>query len=167
MGTKVKRAVFPGSFDPVTTGHVDLIKRAASLFDELIIGILVNSEKEPLFTLEERKYMLKEVSAGISGVSVVSFNGLLVDFVKEVGADVIVRGLRTAADFEYELPLAQANVRLNNQADTVFLATSPEYSFISSSAVKELLRYDGDIREYVPDVVYKRLMNVKGKLFNI
>lgn len=167
MGTKVKRAVFPGSFDPVTTGHVDLIKRAASLFDELIIGILVNSEKEPLFTLEERKYMLKEVSAGISGVSVVSFDGLLVDFVKEVGADVIVRGLRTAADFEYELPLAQANVRLNNQADTVFLATSPEYSFISSSAVKELLRYDGDIREYVPDVVYKRLMNVKGKLFNI
>lgn len=167
MGTKVKRAVFPGSFDPVTTGHVDLIKRAASLFDELIIGILVNSEKEPLFTLEERKYMLKEVSAGISGVSVVSFDGLLVDFVKEVGADVIVRGLRTAADFEYELPLAQANVRLNNQADTVFLATSPEYSFISSSAVKELLRYDGDVREYVPDVVYKRLINVKGKLFNI
>lgn len=167
MWTKVKRAVFPGSFDPVTTGHVDLIKRAASLFDELIIGILVNSGKEPLFTLEDRIYMLKEASAGISGVSVVSFDGLLASFVKEVGADVIVRGLRTSADFEYELPLAQANVRLNSQADTVFLATSPEYSFMSSSAVKELLRYNGDIREYVPDVVYKRLMNVKDKLFNI
>lgn len=156
------RAVFPGSFDPVTTGHVDLIKRAAGLFDELVIGILVNSEKQPLFSVEDRVEMLKEIIAGISGVSVVSFGGLLVDFVREVDADVIVRGLRTATDFEYELPLAQANVRLNRQADTVFLATSPEYSFISSTAVKELLRYNGDIREYVPDVVYKRLIANKN-----
>ena len=157
MWIGVIRAVFPGSFDPVTTGHVDLIKRAAGLFDELVLGILINSEKQPLFSLEERMEMLNEISADIPGVSVASFDGLLVDFGREAGADVIVRGLRTAADFEYELPLAQANVRLNRQADTVFLAASPEYSFISSSAVKELLRYNGDIREYVPDVVYKRL----------
>lgn len=146
-------AVFPGSFDPVTTGHVDLIRRASRMFDRLVVGVLVNSAKQPLFSKEERVAMLREITADQDNIEVSSFEGLLVDFVKEQHADAIVRGLRTPGDFEYELPLAQANHKLSVQADTIFLASAPEYSYISSSAVRELLRYQADISGYVPETV--------------
>ena len=148
-------AVFPGSFDPVTTGHVDLIRRASRMFDRLVVGVLVNSAKQPLFPKEERVAMLREITADQDNIEVSSFEGLLVDFVKEQHADAIVRGLRTPGDFEYELPLAQANHKLSVQADTIFLASAPEYSYISSSAVRELLRYQADISGYVPETVLR------------
>lgn len=153
----MKTAVFPGSFDPVTSGHLDLIKRASKMFDRLILGVLINSSKKPLLTVEERVRLLKEVTKDLKNVEVEAFDGLLVDFVDRCDADVIVRGLRTSNDFEYELPLAQANYKLNESADTIFLATSPEYSYISSSAVKELMRYNDDISGFVPEEALKYL----------
>ena len=158
-------AVFPGSFDPVTTGHVDLIRRASRMFDRLVVGVLVNSAKQPLFSKEERVAMLREITANQVNIEVSSFEGLLVDFVKEQHADAIVRGLRTPGDFEYELPLAQANHKLSVQADTIFLASAPEYSYISSSAVRELLRYQADISGYVPETVL-RYMREHGVVSN-
>ncbi|MCR5624281.1 MAG: pantetheine-phosphate adenylyltransferase [Lachnospiraceae bacterium] len=157
----MSRAVFPGSFDPVTFGHIDLIKRAASVFDELIVGILVNSQKKGLFTTEEREMLISEVTKNIGNVKVTSFDGLLVDFVKLNEADVIIRGVRSSLDFEYELPLAQGNRKLYEKADTMFLLTAPEYSFISSSAVKELIGYNADISDYVPIEVIN-LLKTKG-----
>ena len=148
-------AVFPGSFDPVTIGHMDLIKRALAIFDKLVIGVLANSVKNPFFTEEERVYMLKELTKDMPGTEVMQFNGLLVDFVKETKADAVIRGIRNSIDFEYELPLAQANYKLDYKADTIFLATLPEHSYISSSAVRELVRYKGDIKGFVPNVVYQ------------
>ena len=158
-------AVFPGSVDPVTTGHVDLIRRASRMFDRLVVGVLVNSAKQPLFSKEERVAMLREITADQDNIEVSSFEGLLVDFVKEQHADAIVRGLRTPGDFEYELPLAQANHKLSVQADTIFLASAPEYSYISSSAVRELLRYQADISGYVPETVL-RYMREHGVVSN-
>ena len=158
-------AVFPGSFDPVTTGHVDLIRRASRMFDRLVVGVLVDSAKQPLFSKEERVAMLREITADQDNIEVSSFEGLLVDFVKEQHADAIVRGLRTPGDFEYELPLAQANHKLSVQADTIFLASAPEYSYISSSAVRELLRYQADISGYVPETVL-RYMREHGVVSN-
>mgnify|MGYP003470153107 FL=1 len=153
----MSKAVFPGSFDPVTNGHLDLIKRASKMFDGLVVGVLINSAKKPLFSIEERVEMLEELTSEFGNVTVQSFDGLLVDFVKMTGSDVIVRGLRTSQDFEYELPLAQTNYKLSDGTDTIFLATAPEHSYISSSAVKELLRYSADISDMVPAQVYKRL----------
>ena len=153
----MKTAVFPGSFDPVTSGHLDLIKRASKMFDRLILGVLINSSKKPLLTVKERVRLLKEVTKDLKNVEVEAFDGLLVDFVDRCDADVIVRGLRTSNDFEYELPLAQANYKLNGRADTIFLATSPQYSYVSSSAVKELMRYNADISGYVPMEALKYL----------
>ena len=158
-------AVFPGSFDPVTTGHVDLIRRASRMFDRLVVGVLVNSAKQPLFSKEERVAMLREITADQDNIEVSSFEGLLVDFVKEQHVDAIVRGLRTPGDFEYELPLAQANHKLSVQADTIFLASAPEYSYISSSAVREFLRYQADISGYVPETVL-RYMREHGVVSN-
>ena len=143
-------AVFPGSFDPVTLGHMDLIERAAKMFDRLVVGVLNNSGKDPLFSMEERVYMLKELVCTNPHIEVKAFDGLLADFVRQEQAQAIVRGLRTASDFEYGLPLAKANHQLNEDADTIFLATAPEHSFVSSSAVKELLRYQADISNMVP-----------------
>ena len=150
-------AVFPGSFDPVTKGHMDLIYRASKMFDALVLGVLINSSKQPLLTLEERVKLLGEVTNKMPNVRVEAFEGLLVDFVNKCDADAIVRGLRSAGDFEYELPLAQANYKLNGRADTIFLATSPQYSYVSSSAVKELIRYNADISDFVPMEALKYL----------
>lgn len=146
-------------------GHVDLIRRASRMFDRLVVGVLVNSAKQPLFSKEERVAMLREITADQDNIEVSSFEGLLVDFVKEQHADAIVRGLRTPGDFEYELPLAQANHKLSVQADTIFLASAPEYSYISSSAVRELLRYQADISGYVPETVL-RYMRGHGVVSN-
>lgn len=153
----MKTAVFPGSFDPVTVGHMDLIARSAGMFDRLVLGVLINPGKLPLFSLEERVDMLAELTKDMPNVAVKSFEGLLADFVMEEQAGVIVRGLRTPQDFEYELPLAQANYKLNQSADTIFLATAPEYSYISSSGVKEIYRFGGDIRGMVPELVFEKL----------
>ncbi len=153
----MRTAIFPGSFDPVTNGHMDLIRRSAALFDALVIGVLVNIGKTPLFSPQERVEMLGELTEDLENVSVKSFQGLLADFVAQEQADVIVRGLRTAQDFAYELPLAQANYKLNHKADTIFLATAPEHSYISSSGVKEIFRFGGDIQEMVPGLVQDRL----------
>ena len=152
-------AVYPGSFDPVTNGHMDLIMRAAGMFDQLILGVLVNRAKKPFFSVGERVEMLQELTAQADNITVKSFDGLLIDFVEQEHAGVIVRGLRTSADFEYELPWAQANHKLNHRADTVFLATAPEYSYISSSAVRELAGYQGDISGMVPKLVEQRILD--------
>lgn len=152
-----KTAIYPGSFDPVTFGHLDIIERASKITDELIIGVLKNSSKTPLFSIDERVKMLKEVTKNINNVRVESFDGLLVDFAKEKNAIMIVRGLRAVTDFEYELQLSQTNKVLNNSVDTVFLTTNLKYSYLSSSIVREIASYDGDISEFVPSLIAERI----------
>lgn len=142
--------IYPGSFDPVTIGHLDIIKRSAKLVDKLIIGVLNNSKKKPVFSSEERKKMIEMVTKDLPNVEVETFNGLLVDFATMKKADVIFRGLRAVSDFEYELQIAQLNRNLNQQVDTVFLATSVEYAYLSSSSVREIAAYKGDISSLVP-----------------
>ena len=153
----MSKAVFPGSFDPVTVGHLDLIRRASRMFDELVVGVLINSGKHPMFTRQQRVDMLRELTGDMPHVTVEAFDGLLIDFVDRTGADAIVRGIRNSVDFEYELPLAQGNHKLNSRADTVFLATAPEYSYISSTMVKEVLQFGGDVQGMVPDIVLAQI----------
>lgn len=160
------RAVYPGSFDPVTYGHLDIIRRSRSLADELIVGVLNNKAKTPLFSVEERVKMLEEMTKNMPGVKVVPFEGLLIDFAKEMSAGIVVRGLRAVTDFEYELQMAQTNHKLEPSVETVFLTTSLEYSYLSSTIVKEVAFYHGDISKFVPDVVRERIrekMNQKGE----
>ena len=159
----MKRAIYPGSFDPVTYGHIDIIERASDIFDELIVAVLGNSAKRPLFSVDERVNILKEVLADIPNVKVQSYEGLLVDFAMESNAGVIVRGLRAVTDFEYELQLAQTNKVLNGGVDTLFLTTSLEYAYLSSSTVKEVASYGGDIDKFVPPLVKKLTYEKFGK----
>ena len=149
----MRKAVYPGSFDPVTLGHLDIIERAATLVDELIVGVLVNSAKTPLFSVEERVSMLAEVTKEISNVRVEAFSGLSVDFVKKCGARFIVRGLRAITDFEYELQMAQTNRIMASDIDTLFLTTNLKYAYLSSTTVKEVALYGGDISHFVPETV--------------
>lgn len=151
------RAVYPGSFDPVTKGHLDIIARSADLVDELIVGVLQNNVKSPLFSLEERVNMLLDVTRTIPNVRVESFGGLSVDFVKKCDAQFIVRGLRAITDFDYELQMAQTNRILNRDVDTIFLTTSLEYAYLSSTTVKEVAAYGGDISRFVPSQVVDRV----------
>lgn len=152
----MKRAIYPGSFDPLTLGHLDMIKRSAKIVDELVIGVLNNSAKNSLFSLDERVSMIKEMTESMPNVTVASFDGLLVDYMKEINATIIVRGLRAVTDFEYELQIAQTNSKLSNgMLDTVFLTTSLEYAYLSSSSVKEIASFHGDISQCVPDFVAK------------
>ena len=150
--------IYPGSFDPVTIGHLDIIKRSALLVDQLIIGVLNNSKKNPVFTAEERKEMIEAVVKDISNVKVEVFDGLLVEFAKLKKAEVIFRGLRAVTDFEYELQIAQTNRKLSNgELDTMFLTTSLEYAYLSSSSVKEIASFGGDISQCVPEFVAKQI----------
>lgn len=151
----MKTAIYPGSFDPVTFGHLDVINRAASIFDRLIVAVLDNKAKTPLFSVEERVNIINDVLADKPNVCVMSYEGLLVDFARENEANVIVRGLRAVTDFEYELQMAQINRKLCSDIDTVFFTTALEYAYLSSSSVKEVASYGGDISKFVPDNIAK------------
>ncbi|MCR5785867.1 MAG: pantetheine-phosphate adenylyltransferase [Eubacterium sp.] len=146
----MKRAIYPGSFDPCTLGHLDIIKRAANMVDELVVGVLINKAKTPLFSPEYRVSMLKEVTKDIPNVKVESFEGLLADFARQKDANIIVRGLRIVTDFEFELQVAQTNRMLNSDLETIFLTTSLEYSYLSSTTVRETAAFGGDISKFVP-----------------
>jgi pantetheine-phosphate adenylyltransferase len=150
-------AIYPGSFDPITYGHIDLITRAVGLFDELIVAIAHNIRKVSLFSIQERMQMIRELTAAHTTVSVDSFDGLLVDYVRKRNACCVVRGLRAFSDFEFEFQMALTNRKLNDDFETIFLMTHENYSFISSSLVKELIEFGGDIKAFVPDVVERRL----------
>ena len=153
----MKRAIYPGSFDPLTLGHMDIIKRSAKIVDELVVGVLNNSAKNSLFSLEERVSMIKEITDSIPNVTVASFDGLLVDYMKEIDATIIVRGLRAVTDFEYELQIAQSNHVQNPEVETIFLTTSLKYSYLSSTIVKEFASYGGDISKFVPACFIDRI----------
>jgi pantetheine-phosphate adenylyltransferase len=146
-------AVYAGSFDPVTNGHLDLIERAAALFDRVIVAIGIHATRKPLFSADERMVLLKEVSAHLPNVIVDSFDGLLIEYCKNQGARVIVRGLRAATDFEYELQIAHANADLEPSIDTIFLPTRTNYGFVSASLVREIASHNGDVSRYAPAVV--------------
>lgn len=151
------RAIYPGSFDPVTLGHLDIIRRASQTVSELIVGVLNNGGKNPLFSIDERVEMLKEVTKDIPNVKVVSYSGLLVEAARQTGSTLIVRGLRAISDFDYELQMAQTNRKLNPDVETMFLATSLEYAYLSSTTVKEVAFFDGDISEFVPKPVIAKV----------
>jgi pantetheine-phosphate adenylyltransferase len=152
-----RRAVCPGSFDPVTNGHLDIFARASRLYDEVIIAVLVNETKSGLFTNTERMEMISEVTKGLDNVRVTSFQGLLVDFCRAEQVDVVVRGLRAVTDFDYELKMAQMNYGLSG-LETLFMPTNPLYSFVSSSLIKDVAKWGGDVSAHVPEVVSKRLI---------
>ena len=153
------KALYPGSFDPLTMGHMNIIRRAAKLYDELTIGVISNPAKEAMFPLEEREEMLRDTLKDLKNVNVDHFSGLLADYVNRNGFDVVVRGLRSTTDFEYEIQMAQMNARLFNESvETVFLMTDPQYSFISSSVVKEVQSLGGCIDGLVPDEILKRMV---------
>lgn len=154
-------ALCPGTFDPVTNGHIDIIERASARFEALVVGVLDNPSKQPLFSAEERVALLKESVHRLSNVEVEAFSGLLVDYVTRRGADVVVKGLRAVSDFEYEIQMAQMNHRLAG-IETLFMTTSPEWSFLSSSLVKEVARFGGDVSALVPSHVAGRLEDKMG-----
>ncbi len=147
----MKRAIYPGSFDPVTFGHIDMIERSAKIVDELVVAVLNNSAKNPLFSVEERVSMLKDIASHVPNVKIQFFDGLLIDYAKKIGATIIIRGLRAVPDFEYELQIAQTNRIVSSEIDTVFLTTSLEYAYLSSTIVKEVASYGGDISHFVPE----------------
>lgn len=161
MATK---ALFTGSFDPLTSGHLDLIRRSAKIYDELVVGVIVNPSKNTLFTMEERVKMIDDVTQNLYNVRVECFSGLLADFVNENGFNIVVRGLRATSDFEYEIQMAHMNAKLfKDSVETVFLMTDPQYSYISSSMMKEVCSLGGDIGGLVPDCIHKA-MKEKMKL---
>ena len=155
----MKKAIYPGSFDPLTLGHLDIIERSARIVDELVVGVLNNSAKNSLFSLDERVSMIKEMTDSMPNVTVTSFNGLLVDYMREIDATIIVRGLRAVTDFEYELQIAQTNHVENPEVETIFLTTSLQYSYLSSTIVKEFASYGGDLSKFVP----ARLISIRLK----
>lgn len=152
-----KKALYPGSFDPVTYGHIDLIKRACKIFDQVVVGVAHNTQKKTLFSHTERLDMIKEVTAGIGNIEVVEFKGLVVDFARKNGINVLVRGLRMISDFEYELQMALTNRRLDEKLETVFLMPSEGYSFLSSTLIKEAASLGADMSSFVPDSIDRRL----------
>mgnify|MGYP006271935551 CR=1 FL=1 len=152
----MKKVVCPGSFDPITFGHLDIIERASSLFDEVVVAVLVNKTKKSLFTVDERIEMIREVTARFPNVRVDSWSGLLVDYCASHNIQAIVKGLRAVTDFDYELQMSQMNLQLKG-IETLFMSTSPTHSFLSSSLVKEIGAYDGDISSYVPSPLVEKI----------
>ena len=161
---KIRIGVYPGSFDPLTNGHLDIIRRASRMFDKLVVGVLVNDSKKPVFTMAERVSLIKKCIGDMPNVEVGSFNGLLVDFVKQNGASVIVKGLRAVSDYEYELQMAALNRHIDNDIDTIFLMADVQNSFLSSSVVKELALHGGNIEGLVPPEIAGDIMETIGKL---
>ena len=161
MKSKKRKAIFTGSFDPITNGHLDIICRASNLFDELQIGVLYNPNKKGLFNFDERVELIKSCTSHLTNIKIVSFDGLLVNYCQDNGIDTLIRGVRTGADIEYELQMAHMNRELNPNIETVILPTKPEYSFISSSLVKEVLTFGGDIKSLVPEVILYKVRNKK------
>ena len=153
----MKKAIYPGSFDPITFGHLDIIERSSKIVDELVIGVLNNSAKNSLFSLEERVSMIEEMTKDLPNVTVSSFNGLLVDYMREIGATINIRGLRAVTDFEYELEIAQTNHVQNPDMETIFLTTNLKYSYLSSTIVKEFASYGGDISKFVPEPIIEKI----------
>lgn len=158
------KAIYPGSFDPPTNGHLDLIERGSKIFGELVVAILKNSEKDPLFTEREREAMLRETTARFKNVTVATFDGLLVDYVRKQGASAVLRGIRAISDYEYELQMALMNRKLDNEIETVFMMPAISYSYLSSRLVKEVYRLGGSVKGLVPEAVEERLREkVNGK----
>ena len=157
----MKIAIYPGSFDPITNGHADIVKRSAAVFDKVIVAVSINSQKMPLFSIDERIELAKEVFVDYPNVEVATFSGLLADFAKSVGAKTIIKGLRAVSDFEYEFQMAHMNKKLNPDVETMFMMSNQKYSYLSSSIVKEVGKLGGDLTDLVPeqiiDVIYKRL----------
>ncbi|KAB2337909.1 pantetheine-phosphate adenylyltransferase [Actinomadura rudentiformis] len=153
----MRRVVCPGSFDPVTNGHLDIISRASRLFDEVVVAVLINKTKQGLFTIEERIAMLEEVTREYGNVKIDSWHGLLVDFCRQNDIPMIVKGLRAVSDYEYELQMAQMNHRMAG-VETMFMSTNPLYSYLSSSLMKEIVKYGGDVSGLIPDLVHERLV---------
>lgn len=158
----MKIAVYPGSFDPVTNGHLDIIERASKTFDKVIVSILQNSSKVPMFTVEERMQLLKRVTKDLKNVEIDSFKGLLVNYMEEKNSKIIIKGLRAISDFEYEFQMALTNSKLKPEVETLFMMTSSKYSYLSSSIVKEIARLGGCLKELVPDEIIYDIINKVG-----
>jgi len=154
-----KKIVYPGSFDPVTNGHLDIVERAAKIFDEVIVSVFCNPNKEPVFTMDERVEMLKKSTKDLHNVKVDSFSGLTTKYVHSIGGEAILRGLRAVSDFEGEFQMASMNKHLDEEIETIFLMTDTKYAFLSSSVIKEAAYFNGNIRELVPNFVYQKLRN--------
>ena len=159
----MKRAVTPGTFDPITYGHLDVITRAAQLMDEIIVAVAESPKKNPLFTLEERTELVRQATAHLENVSVVPFSGLLVDFARDIDAQVVIKGLRAITDFEYEFQMSALNYQLSNQLETVFIMSPPQFMYLSSSIVREVSSLGGDVSAFVPPIVVDALKAKYGK----
>ena len=159
----MKLAICPGSFDPVTCGHLDIISRAAGMFDKVIVVVMVNNNKHPLFTQEERVELLRRATASMPNVEVDAYSGMLAEYAREKQANVIVKGLRAMSDFEYEFQMALTNRKLNPSVETVFLTTNAEYMYLSSSLVKQVAALGGDIHEFVPECISKDILEKYGR----
>jgi pantetheine-phosphate adenylyltransferase len=154
---KEKVAIYPGTFDPITNGHMSIIRRGLEIFDKLIVAILINPQKKPLFSVEERIFMIKEATKGMGNIEVDTFEGLLVDYAVKKGANVIIRGLRATSDFEFEFQMALMNRRLNRSVQSIFLMTDYKWLYVSSSIIKEVASFGGDVKGLVPDIVNEKL----------
>ena len=154
----MRTAICPGSFDPITLGHLDIISRASKMFDKLVVAVLDNSSKQPSFTLDERVALIKKATLGINNIEIMSFSGLLVDFAKSINASIIVKGLRAVSDFEYEFQMALINKELYPDMDTVFLTSDSKYMYLSSSVVKEIALHKGDIKAFIPNEIYSEVV---------
>jgi len=155
--------VYPGSFDPVTNGHLDIVRRASAQFPKLVVAVVANPSKRPMFTLAERVAMLRDVCRALPNVTIDSFEGLLVDYVRKAGHALIIKGLRIVSDFEYEFSMALLNRKLRGGADTIFMPASPQYAYVSSSSVKEVFSLGGDIAEFVPPAVLRRMRALRAR----